>query len=81
MMSVKRDWKTYLLFVFSLCPFTSSFYMNPNDHITGTTNHNKYVEKYQLLGGKSLVLLFLEIVWGETSLSAMRNLVEIIFSE
>lgn len=57
MMSLKRDWKTYLLLVFSFCPFINSFYMNQKDHMQGITNHYKYVERYQLLGGKSLPML------------------------
>lgn len=53
-MKMKGDWKAYILFVFSFCPFTSSFYMNPKDHAPEiVANRYKYMEKYQLLGGKS----------------------------
>lgn len=50
-MSLIVHWPAYFLFM-NLCTFINALTINPNDRITGISNHYKIVENYQLLGGK-----------------------------
>lgn len=48
-MSLMTDY----LFILGFCSSINSLIINQKDHKPGITSHYKYVEKYQLLGGKS----------------------------
>lgn len=51
-MGLIAAWRAYTIFVFSLFPVITSLSINQKNHTNGIIGQLKYVEKYQLLGGK-----------------------------